>query len=117
MHDMFFEHCLGADMSRSLSLGQDARDEDAFVDVALGHVDADLQPVPVDEQRHADVVLLNQYIRIPGPRLGGWDPGLLGSDVAEQLDARAFRGVVCIVTSLNPAAIAHVRTLPGVDLA
>ena len=117
MHTMFFEQCLGADMSRSRSMGEDARDEDALVDVALGHLDADLQPVPGEQQRHVNAVLRNQYIRFPGPWQGGWDRRLLGSDLAEQLDARAFHGVVCIVTSLNPAALAHVRTLPGVDLA
>jgi hypothetical protein len=117
MHTMFFEQCLGADMSRSRSMGQDAHDEEAFVDVALGRLDVDLRPVPADEQRHVDAVLLNQHIRFAGSQHGVWDRGLRGSDLAEELYVQAFRGVVCIVTSLNPAALAHVRTLPGVDLA
>ena len=117
MQTMFFEQCLGADMSRSLSMGEGARDEDMFMEVALGRLDGDLQPVPVGEQHHVDVVVVNQYICTPGPQLEGWDHGRLGSDLAEQLDARAFRGVVCVITALNPEALADVRTVPGVDIA
>jgi len=117
MQTMFFEQCLGADMSRSLSMGEGARDEDMFMEVALGRLDGDLQPVPMGEQHHVDVVVVNQYIRNPGPQLGGWDHGRVGSDLAEQLDARGFRGVFCVITALNPEALADVRTLPGVDIA
>ena len=117
MQTMFFEQCLGADMSRSLSMGEGARDEDMFMEVALGRLDGDLQPVPVGEQHHVDVVVVNQYIRTPGPQLEGWVHGRLGSDLAEQLDARGFRGAFCVITALNPEALAEVRTLPGVDIA
>ena len=117
MQTMFFEECLGADMSRSLSMGEGARDEEMFMEVALGRLDGDLQPVPVGEQHHVDVVVVNQYIRNPGPQLEGWDHGRLGSDLAEQLDARGFRGVFCLITALNPEALADVHTLPGVDIA
>ena len=113
MHGIFFEHGLGADPAHCRVLGEGACDEAALLQVALGQWDAQLQPVPFHRQRHADVVLLNHEVR---PRMLG-EPEVLGSDLAERLRQRGFRGTVCIVTSLNREAIARVRELPGVDMA
>ena len=86
------------------------------MEVALGQLDAQLRPVPLHEQRHADVVLLNHEVRLRA--LGSSrEPELLGSDIAERLLQRGSRGTVCISTSLNQEAIARLRELPGVDKA
>jgi len=111
-HALVFEHCLGADMARSRSLGGRAGDADAFVDAALGRLDAGLRPVEGGARRHADVVLLSQ--RLAAPAALGAAP--TGGDVAARLARLGFRGVVCLLTALDGAALEAARSLPGVDL-
>jgi len=106
MESVIFDK-LGADMSRSCYVGQTFEEQECFLDLALGRLDKALQPVPKNEQRPADLVLLDQNLR----------GDVLGSDLAQQLKERGFRGVTCIVTGSSAAHIASLRTRPGVDLA
>ena len=119
MQAMFFEHGLGADPSRCCVVDDGVRDTEAVIQVVLGRLDAQFQPVPLHKQRHADVVLLNQVqaIRLFMPDGGGPpDIEVLGNGIAAQLQQQGYRGTVCILTSLAREGIAHLRTLPGIDV-
>eukprot|EP00965_Chrysotila_dentata_P096220 3179555-Pleurochrysis_carterae.AAC.1 len=71
LHTLIFDVFLQADMVRSAALGQSRAEVTQFVDVAQGRRDASLLPVAAWAQRPADVVLLDECMRIDGVRCTG----------------------------------------------
>ena len=82
---------IGADTSRSVALGETREEQLSFVDVALGQLDQSLRPLP-PPHHPADIVVLDQNILLDG------ELHCCGTVIAEQLRARGFKGVVCIMT-------------------
>ena len=98
---------LHADMERSISVGETHQEQDGFVDLAMGRVDVHGQPVPLEEQRPADIALLDYNVR----------ETLLGSEVAARLRREGFSGVVCLLTGSSNAELSRLAELEGLDLA
>jgi hypothetical protein len=78
----------------------------AFVDVALGKVNADLTP-NLGTHREADIVLLDENIQ---------PPQIMGSLLAGELRDRGFAGVIAILTGASASGTEKIRALPAVDL-
>eukprot|EP00966_Prymnesium_polylepis_P326153 7382077-Prymnesium_polylepis.1 len=108
---LVFQYGFRADMARSASVGASRAEQERFVDLALGRVDADGRPVPPGARRHADVALIDQNVACEG------HPTLLGSDLAAALAREGFSGLACIFTGSSAEAIGRLNALPGVDLA
>ena len=98
------EHALHADMRVSGAIGGNQAERDRIVDVALGALDLQLQPIA--EGRPADVLLLDQNI--------GAD--LLGTDVAAAARKRGFGGVTVVLTGSSRGDVARLGALPHVDV-
>ena len=111
VQEMIFSHALNADMSASVSIGATGEEQNAFVDLALGRLDRNLQLVPIAAQRHADVALVDQNIHLEGR-----SQCLLGSDLAVELHRQGFRGITCIMTGASIEEIERLGAIPGVDL-
>ena len=97
MQLVIMEDALHADMERSISVGETRDEQDGFVDLALGRVDVRGQPVPLEKQRPADIVLLDYNVR----------ETLLGSEVASRLRQEGFGGVVCLLTGSSEAELSR----------
>ena len=98
---------LGA--TSSACVGATAEEQLAFVDLALGLLDpTSLAPTP--NGREADVALLDQRIDFK------YEPHLLGTDLAVQLRARGFKGVVVIISGEDENGLQRLRATPGVDM-
>ena len=54
LQQAMFEHILKADMSRSISIGATKGEQTAFIDMALGRLDIQMQEVAPELQRHAE---------------------------------------------------------------
>ena len=109
LHQIMFETMLNADPQRSCALGETREEQLSFVDVALGRKSASLQEI-APALTPADIVVLDQNIDLDN------DVHLLGSDVAEQLHAKSFRGLVCIMTGSSRNEIERLARLPGSTL-
>eukprot|EP00965_Chrysotila_dentata_P053039 1759799-Pleurochrysis_carterae.AAC.1 len=106
----FFANKLEADIERSCVLGATEEEQKAFVAVACGRLDARLRPVPPAEQRAADIVVLDQNIDLVDR------PHLYGTDIADELRANGFLGVICILSAASPGEMTSIRANPGVDV-
>ena len=73
----------------------------------MGRVDTSLNPVPPDEQRHADIALLDENLH----------DGVTGSSLAAELKDAGFRGITCILTGSANDAIADLQSSAAVDFA
>ena len=111
MQGEFFAR-LGA--TEHVVLGATAREQDTFVDVALGLRDArTLHPLP-PPHRPVDVALIDEHIAQPRR-----DDPLWGTELVEELRTRGFQGVVCLVTGGSAGRLPwsmRVR-VPGVEVA
>ena len=103
---LLIKHHLHADIEASCVLGESEEEMIGFVDVALGHRDKHLHP-NYNELRPADVVLLDENIRLPD---------ILGSRLASALRQRSFTGVVVLLTAASASKVAELRSIPAVDL-
>ena len=102
IHSQIFG-AIGADEQNSRSFDETV-DREAFVDVVMGRLDAELmRPV---KRRRADVVFLDMNI----------SEALNGLDLAARLHAEAFGGLVCLLTASDPSEVDVWRDRPGVDL-
>jgi hypothetical protein len=108
--DALFEEFLNADQERIYTLGGTTAEQRSFVDVALGRLDAKLNPL-TPPLPHVDVVMLDQNINTQEGQ-----QHLLGSDIAGQLQAHGYRGVTCIQTGSSMQMIDELAGMPGVDL-
>jgi hypothetical protein len=106
IQSLFIKHHLHASLEASCALGATEDEMRRFVDVALGCLNSDLSPNP-GLHRQADVVLLDENI-LP--------PQVMGSQVAGELRARNFTGVIVILTGASASKMEQIRSLPGVDL-
>jgi hypothetical protein len=106
MH-MFFEDFLQADMCRSRYVGETLEEQDHFVDLALGAINAQLMLVAEAERRPVDIAILDQNLH----------NDVLGSSLAATLRTRGFTGVTCILTGSSAHSLSHLRAQPSVDLA
>lgn len=116
---MLFERLLGADMSRSAVLHEKSDVLTRVEDVALGRCTLTMDgsgkvigfnPVDLAEQRHADLMVLDQNISF------GDGEGLVGTDIAERLRQLGFKGVICIVTGSSLEVIRDLQSIQAVDL-
>ena len=109
---MLFNEMLGADVERSLVLGETEEEAGAFVDAVLGNLDAQLcrasPPLPP-----ANIAIIDQNIsptqttvRSAGAR------GLpqTGIDIAAELRRRGYGGVICILTGSSEREIERIRS-------
>jgi hypothetical protein len=112
VHKCLFEQILKADMGRCVVGGSTAEQQDAFVDVALGRLDSRHQNVPFKHQRHADIAVLDQNIRLDD------EVRVLGTELATRLKQNNFQGVCAILTgsSVHSEHFNSLRSMPGVDL-
>lgn len=97
---------LGATKSRSL--GATREEQVAFVDVAMGLLDMQLNPI--ESGRQADVLLVDQHIELHDK------PHLLGTAVVTELHRRGFNGVIVVVSGARDPNLTKLRTCPGVDM-
>jgi hypothetical protein len=103
---LFFTHHLHASLTESCALGANEEELHAFVDVALGKLNADLTP-NLGTHRQADIVLLDENIQ---------PPQIMGSLVAGELRDRGFAGVIAILTGASASESEEIRALPAIDL-
>jgi len=96
------ECTLGCDMRRSRAVGKTLDEQLAFVDFALGLLDADMQPVS-SPLPPVDAVILDQNINLDH------SPPIFGSDVAAQLRKRGFKGAVIILTGESEQKLDELR--------
>jgi len=109
VHNILITHYLDADEA-SCSIGRTREERNAFVDVVLGLRLPDLS-YPDGEAVPADVVLLDENIDEHG------DPPLVGSLLCAELRMCGFRGITVVLSGAPAEQIAHLRCMPGVDLA
>ena len=96
-----------ANMARSRVLGATREEQDMALELALGLLDASsLQPLPLAEQRQADIVLFDENLL----------DGVSGSDLAGELQMRGYRNLSCVLTASSTAVIESIAIKPGVDL-
>jgi hypothetical protein len=103
---LFIKHHLHASLTESCTLGANEEEMHAFVDVALGKLNADLTPNQATH-RQADIVVLDENIQ---------PPQIMGSLVAGELRDRGFAGVIAILTGASASGTEEIRALPAVDL-
>jgi hypothetical protein len=119
MHKEVLQSYFAADLAQSCVLGGTAAEQDAFVAVAMGVLDAQLRPVAAEERRAADVAIIdNQILRPALGREAAGEAGrspVLGTDLARELHNRGFRGVVCLYTAESGEQAAALEGMPGVD--
>jgi len=113
--EMILEDFMDAEGLGHLSgtLGATRAEQVAFIDVALGRLDLQLQPrseVP-REIRAADITIIDQNLWAED------EPTLLGTELVRQLRAAGFLGVCCILTGASDEEISSILACPGVDLA
>lgn len=110
---ILFSEMLQADMSRSIVLGDTDEQMEAFVGVALGELDLQLQPVPLRQQMQVHVVVIDQNIY---SHTGKSDVGP-GTRYAAELRNKGYTGVICILTGSSEAEIERIiRSNTCVDL-
>ena len=115
MHLVMFETFMGADLTVSRSVGATLEEALAFVDIALGRLDATtLKPNPPPHV-HADVVVIDQNLFYKSET--GEDHAFLGSDLAARLHEGGFTGVACILSGSSWDEIETLSVMPGVDIA
>ena len=113
---MLFKGLLGADMSRSGVLHDKADVLSRIEDVALGRstltndVDGKAKPIGLAEQRHADLMVLDQNISFCGGE------ALLGTDIAQHLRQLGFQGVICVMTGSSLEVIRDLQSMKAIDL-
>mmetsp|Transcript_26969 Transcript_26969/g.52467 ORF Transcript_26969/g.52467 Transcript_26969/m.52467 type:complete len:144 (-) Transcript_26969:269-700(-) len=112
MLEVLIENYLGADMRRSCSIGGSLAEQRAFVDVALGKRDINLNPISSLEAdaRHADIAILDQNINLD------CSPPILGSELIKELRAHGFKGLTCIVTGDSRERVAQLAKEPDIDI-
>jgi hypothetical protein len=103
---LFIKHHLHASLAESCTLGANEEEMHAFVDVALGKLNADLTP-NLSTHRQADIVLLDENIQ---------PPQIMGSLMSGELRDRGYAGVIAILTGASASGTEEIRALPAVDL-
>ena len=105
------KNSLSADPSESCVVGGTGAEQDRFVELAMGVLDARLQPVRPADQREADVAIIDHRLQ------QAEQPGslLLGTDLAFELQQAGFRGAVCLYTAESGEDGAALARMPGVD--
>jgi DNA-binding NarL/FixJ family response regulator len=106
---VLFVDYLHADLTHSAALGATLDEQQAFVDVALGHValnsalsfsapDGSIASAAHARStpKAADVVLIDQTV---------YDSGKVGTQIASELRHLGFTGLICMVTSGSPEVI------------
>lgn len=104
-----FHFFLKADTARSGSVGATASEVEAFVDIVMGKRTLSLEPATLSP---ADIAVLDEHIDI---ELNDGTHGVRGSELAWQLRARGFTGVVCILSGSSTEVLADLARLSGVD--
>jgi hypothetical protein len=107
---VLFTYHLDADPDASCAIGQSAKEQEAFIDVAMGVRNPDLSYTE-GEPVQADVVLLDENINESAI------PPILGSLLSAELRMCGFKGIIVICTGAPSSTIQHLRSQPGVDLA
>jgi len=106
---VLFVDYLHADLTHSAALGATLDEQEAFVDVALGHVALNSAltcsalngsiasaALARSTPKAADVVLIDQNV---------YDTGKVGTQIASELRHFGFTGLICMVTSGSPEVI------------
>ena len=107
MHMLLFKLFMGADMTRSGSLGATRDEITHFVDVVMGRRDLSLRPARTTP---ADVVLIDQNL------CDDDDTFDRGEDIALRLREEQFAGVICVLTGSNTEELERLSRLPHVDV-
>lgn len=103
IQSLFAKHHLKADMDASCMLGETKAEIESFIDVALGLLDAALNPTSAAP---ADIVMMDENIS---------PPETLGSQLAIKLRRRGFKGIIAILTGASCTHAEQIRKLPAVD--
>ena len=114
MHLVMFETFIGADMSRSNSVGANLEEALALVDIALGRLDSKTFAPKPQPHVHADVVVIDQNMTFRSET--GEPQACVGTDLAARLQEGGFTGVTCILSGSSRGEIEHLSTMPGVDM-
>jgi len=101
------QQVLPVDVATSSWVGANKQELDAFVDLALGRLDKDMNKVV--EPRQADIAILDQNLLLAGKGC------LLGTDLVMQLRAQGFRGKCLLVTASVGSELVGIRATPGLD--
>ena len=117
---VLFVDYLQADLTHSAALGATLDEQEAFVDVALGHValssalscsalDGSLASAAHARStpKAADVVLIDQNV---------YDTGKVGTQIASELRHFGFTGLICMVTRGSPEVIRASLGIASIDL-
>jgi hypothetical protein len=117
---VLFVDYLRADLTHSAALGATLDEQQAFVDVALGHValnsalsfsapDGSIASAAHARStpKAADVVLIDQTV---------YDSGKVGTQIASELRHLGFTGLICMVTSGSPEVIRASLGVASIDL-
>eukprot|EP00965_Chrysotila_dentata_P212175 6186872-Pleurochrysis_carterae.AAC.4 len=111
LHELIFETFLDADPERSGSIGETREEIEAFVEVVMGKLDLSLRHVPLEQQRAADVVIIDQNLVM------GSGCSVFGSDIAKRLRREGFRGVIGLLTGSADIEVRRLAALEEVDFA
>ena len=111
LHESMMRRYLNADMTRSRSMGKTLEEQAAFVDVAMGRRNKQLQILDESERlSQADVVILDYNISSPSGK-----EELLGTQVAHTLRCEGFTGLVVLLTASTELDV-FARN-PNIDMA
>jgi len=101
------QHVLPVDMASSSWIGGNQAELDAFVDLALGRLDADMNPAA--EPRQADITILDQNLLLDNREY------LVGTELVTELRAQGFRGKCLLVTASVGSQLVEIRNTAGID--
>jgi len=95
----------------SVTLGATRRELLCVVDMALGRCSVHMRPIPSSQQRAVDLMIIDQHLLSDDGHV------ILGTELAADLRAQGFEGIICILSSASRAELEILEAHPAVDLA